>query len=119
MSGRLDQLDLQELQKAWVGVSIGGQIVEQKRRINRRQIGFHQFLLNGLNENQAQDQTDQGQSGDQKTPQIQAFIWPCMERPAGLKGCAVIQKPDRLWTGCQGTLTGNPEAFADVMTDVL
>lgn len=60
MSAGLGQLDFQELQKAWVGVSIGGQIVEQKRRINRRQIGFHQFLLNGLNENQAQDQTDQG-----------------------------------------------------------
>jgi len=58
----LNQLELQKLNKARVGVSIGGQFVGQERGVNAGNVGRHIVELRELYEQQTQNQGQQRQS---------------------------------------------------------
>ena len=119
MSAGLDQLDFQELQKARVGVGVGGQVVQQKCRVNGCNVGFRELLLDGLHQNEAHDQCHQGQGRGEDAPQVQTFVAGTRKRTIGLKGCAVTHQTHGGGTRLKGPDTRNPQALADVVAHVL
>jgi len=111
----------QELQKAWVSISLGRQIVHQQGGIHFCELVGLVVIDDLLDANQANDQGDQGQHRRQSAPKVQAFVAKMQNAHAVLDAhpCGNLQ----LWGVDQsrghGAGAGSTQALGDVVGQTL